>query len=167
MTRYRNLTGIALLACSLLTNAGQSLPYGHDDPDEIDVKTSVLLYRCSPDAFSLWLAPENATRQDGDRVLPFDTAMQPICESRGHRYSVSSEHYRGDASWGYCAGAQAIEVRLLRDEQLLHDDYLANYCSLNGATEFHFDTQDRFCTVQRLDDGTPVNRCEEAPAKKP
>ncbi|MDH1262762.1 hypothetical protein [Pseudomonas sp. GD03944] len=168
MTRYiTNLAGFALLACSLLAHAEQGLPFGHHDPDEIDVSTSVLLYRCAPESFSLWLAPENAPRQDGDRVLPFDSAQQLLCESRGHRYSVSSHHYRGDAPTGFCAGAQAVKVGLLRDGQLLHDGYLANYCTLNGATEFHFGAQDRACTVQRLDDGPPVNRCEVAPAKKP
>lgn len=166
-SKTRFLAGLTLLACSLLTHAEQNLPYGHHDPDAIDLSTSVLLYRCSPEAFSLWLAPHDAPRQDGDQVLPFDSPMQTLCDSRGSRYSVSVKHYRGDAPSGYCAGAQSVRVRLLRDDTLLHDSYLANYCTLSGVTEFHFSTQDRYCTVQRLDDGVPVNGCDVVPAKKP
>uniref|UniRef100_A4XTJ6 Transmembrane protein n=1 Tax=Ectopseudomonas mendocina (strain ymp) TaxID=399739 RepID=A4XTJ6_ECTM1 len=123
---------MAALLLTALAHGEQFPPFGYDDADAIDLSSSVLLYRCSPTELHLWPAPADTPRGAADQPVPFELALQPICENQRGLFSLNVQHYRGDGEYGFCAGAQSANVQLLLDGQTLYRGELANYCTLNS-----------------------------------
>lgn len=152
----------ALLALSAIAESSDMQHVGYDEPDTIDLEQSVVIYRCNPKYFGLWLAPKETLLKEGERSVALGSPEQVKCRSQGGEF-IFSTVTTGPSERGYCAAAVFGDLSLsLNGQQLLHNHQgkLANYCVLSGITEVHYsDGKMRLCTINRSDNGDPVISC--------